>query len=340
MHDFRGKLAVITGAGSGIGRALALELVSEGAHVALCDLALERLVETKQACETIARSLADEPPLPPFARASEGALRPAHVRVTAHACDVADEAQVIAFREAVEREHATDHIHLLFNNAGITGGGSFVHDERARWERTFNVCWFGVYHNTRAFLPLLMRSSEGCIVNVSSINAVFALDPSGPHTAYSAAKFAVKGFTEALLTDLRINAPHVRVALVMPGHIGTSIVSNSMRIQGMESLADMTGAELARIRDHGTRLSLPVADLTDDELRAVVQERIDRFENHAPVSATEAAQQMLQGVREGRWRILIGKDAVRIDALARSYPEELYQPAFLATMSERLVEPA
>jgi hypothetical protein len=84
---------------------------------------------------------------------------------------------------------------------------------------------------------------------------------------------------------------------------------------------------------------LPVAHLSDDELRAVVQERIDRFENHAPVSAAEAAQQMLQGVREGRWRILIGKDAVRIDALARSYPEELYQPAFLATMSERLAEP-
>jgi NAD(P)-dependent dehydrogenase (short-subunit alcohol dehydrogenase family) len=327
VHDFRGKLAVITGAGSGIGRALALELVREGAHVALCDLAMERLVETKHACDNIVRSFADEP----------GASA-ARTRVTAHACDVADEAQVIAFREAVEREHATDHIHLLFNNAGITGGGSFVHEERERWERTFNVCWFGVYHNTRAFLPLLMRSSEGCIVNVSSINAVFALDPSGPHTAYSAAKFAVKGFTEALLTDLRINAPHVRVALVMPGHIGTSIVSNSMRIQGMESLADMTGEELGRIREHGKRLSLPVADLSDDELRAVVQERIDRFENHAPVSAAEAAQQMLQGVREGRWRILIGKDAVRIDALARSYPEELYQPAFLATMSERLAE--
>ena len=251
---------------------------------------------------------------------------------------MADEAQVIAFREAVEREHATEHIDLLFNNAGITGGGSFVHDERARWERTFNVCWFGVYHNTRAFLPLLMRSSEACIVNVSSINAVFAIDASGPHTAYSAAKFAVKGFSEALLTDLRMNAPHVRVALVMPGHIGTSIVSNSMRIQGMESLADMTGEELSRIREQAARQSLPEANLSDDEIRAVVQARIDRFEKHAPVSATEAAQQMLQGVREGRWRILIGADAVRIDALARSHPEELYQPAFLAAMAARRAE--
>jgi len=328
VHNFRGKLAVITGAGSGIGRALALELVREGAHVALCDLAMDRLVETKESCETLVRSVA-----------GESAPPSAHVRVTAHACDVADEAQVVAFRDAVQREHATDHIDLLFNNAGITGGGSFVHDERARWERTFNVCWFGVYHNTRAFLPLLMRSSEACIVNVSSINAVFAIDPSGPHTAYSAAKFAVKGFTEALLTDLRMNAPHVRVALVMPGHIGTSIVTNSMRIQGMDSLADMTGEELARIREQGARLSLPVANLSDDELRAVVQERIDRFENHAPVSATEAAQQMLAGVREGRWRILIGKDAVGIDALARSYPEELYQPEFLATLGARLAAP-
>src|ERR1700712_1897823 len=117
MQDFRGKLAVITGGGSGIGRELALALVRAGAHVAICDVFDDTLGEAKAACE---------------AAAAAGA------RVSAHRCDVSDEAQVIAFRDAVMSTHATDHINLLFNNAGIAGGGSFIREERARWEQTFN----------------------------------------------------------------------------------------------------------------------------------------------------------------------------------------------------------
>src|SRR5262249_57919553 len=100
---------------------------------------------------------------------------------------------------------------LLFNNAGIGGGGGFVKDDRAEWERTFDICWFGVYYCARAFLPLLTASDDAYIVNTSSVNGFWAcLGPDVAHTAYSSAKFAVKGFSEALLVDLRLNAPHVK----------------------------------------------------------------------------------------------------------------------------------
>src|SRR3546814_8826961 len=136
-----------------------------------------------------------------------------------------------AFRDHVTSHFGTDHVHLVFNHAGIGGGGSFLVYERDAWERTVGICWGGVYNGCRAFLPLLVASDGGHLVNVSSVNGFWAsIGPYTPHTAYSAAKFAVRGFTEALLTDLRINAPHVQAHVVMPGHIGTSIVLNSAAI--------------------------------------------------------------------------------------------------------------
>ena len=123
-------------------------------------------------------------------------------------------------------------IHLLFNNAGIGGGGSLFTNTREQWERTFNICWGGVYLGVRTFLPLLVKADEAHIVNTSSVNGFWASIGMGvPHTAYSAAKFAVKGFSEALINDLRLNAPHVKCSVVMPGHIGTSIVSNTRQVQ-------------------------------------------------------------------------------------------------------------
>jgi len=200
MNDFRGKVAVVTGGGTGMGRELTVQLAAAGCHVALCDVSSESMAETKQLAE---------------AAATAGAA------VSTHVCDVSDEGQVVAFRDAVRARHPA--INLLFNNAGIGGGGSFVNDDRAEWDKTFGVCWSGVYFCTRAFLPLLVASSEGYIVNTSSVNGFWAcLGPDTAHTAYSAAKFAVKRFSEALLVDLRLNAPHVKVAVVMPGHVGTS----------------------------------------------------------------------------------------------------------------------
>src|SRR5262249_19609688 len=207
MKDFAGKTAVITGGGTGMGRELAKQLVAEGCNVAMCDVSAENMAETKRLCQAGA---------------------PQGTKVTTHLADVSIEDQILKFRDAVAREQDIDHIHLLFNNAGIGGGPSFVTSPREEWEKTFDVCWYGVYYSTRAFFPMLMKAREAHIVNTSSVNGFWAsLGPTRAHTAYPAAKFAVKGFTEGLINDLRLNAPHIKCSVVMPGHIGTSIFENT-----------------------------------------------------------------------------------------------------------------
>jgi NAD(P)-dependent dehydrogenase (short-subunit alcohol dehydrogenase family) len=286
MESFTGKVAVVTGGASGMGRELVRQLAAEGCHVAMCDLSVEEMGETKRL------ALADAP---------DGTI------VTAHMCDVSDEASLIEFRDAVVTQHQTDHLNLLFNNAGIGGGGSVITDPREVWERTFDVCWGGVYLGVRTFLPLLIAADEGHIVNTSSVNGFWAsIGPDRPHTAYSAAKFAVKGFSEALITDLRVNAPHVKVSVVMPGHIGTSIVENSMR--------------------HG-------AHELDMETAEMVQLMSDMFRDQAPVSAAEASTEILDGVRAGRWRILVGDDARKLDEAVRANPEIAYESLTLGDLT-------
>ena len=219
MKEFGGKLAVITGGGTGMGRALARQLIAEGCDVATCDVLEDNLAETKRLCEQ---------------EATQGRV------ISIHRCDVANEDEVNDFRDAVKSAHDSDHIDLLFNNAGIGGGASFVDGDREEWERTFNICWFGVYNCARAFMPMLAASSDAHLVNTSSVNGFWAtLGPQSTHSAYSAAKFAVKGFSEALVTDFANKAPHVKVSVVMPGHIGTSIAINSRRIIGAGDVATM-----------------------------------------------------------------------------------------------------
>ena len=139
-------------------------------------------------------------------------------------------------------------MNLLFNNAGIGAAGTILHGDRALWERVFDVCWYGVCYNTLAFMPQLLAAPVGQIVNTSSVNGFFAsVGPDTPHTAYSAAKFAVKGFTEALITDFAINAPHLRAAVVMPGHVGTSIAVNTERLLGLDDV----DRQRARYREMG-----------------------------------------------------------------------------------------
>jgi NAD(P)-dependent dehydrogenase (short-subunit alcohol dehydrogenase family) len=133
-------------------------------------------------------------------RLCEAEKLPQGLRVTTHVADVSIEDHLLRFRDELIEQQATDKIHLLFNNAGIGGGGSLFTNTREQWERTFNICWGGVYLGVRTFLPLLVKASEGHIVNTSSVNGFWASIGQGiPHTAYSAAKFAVKGFTEALI---------------------------------------------------------------------------------------------------------------------------------------------
>lgn len=314
MKEFAGKLAVVTGGGTGMGRELCLQLAREGCSVALCDVSAENMEQTRQLCLEIDAGL----------------------RVSTHLCDVADEGQVNAFRDAVLAEHDTAHINLLFNNAGIGGGGSFVTDEsRDQWEKTFNVCWYGVYYCSRAFMPALVAAADAHLVNTSSVNGFWAsVGPNTPHTAYSAAKFAVKGFTEALITDLALNAPHVKVSLVMPGHIGTQIAANSMAYLGRDP-AGMSAAEIEEVRARLVDAGLPVGNLPDDDIRSLMQQQAQAFESEAPTTAASAASIILDGVRNDRWRILVGDDAHVLDTEVRANPEQAYEPSFTEALVNR-----
>lgn len=297
-----------------MGRELARQLSAKGCHVAMCDVSADNMDETVELCQTDA---------------------PAGTRVTSFVADVSQEAQLVAFAAAVKADHDTDHINLLFNNAGIGGGGSFVSDGRDEWETTFNVCWGGVYLGTRTFMPLLMASEEGHIVNTSSVNGFWAsLGPNIPHTAYSAAKFAVKGFTEALITDLRQNAPHVKASVVMPGHIGTSIVINSGKFFGRDP-KEMTSEQLVEVRDRLGKRGMDVSAASDDDLRLGMQMQGEMFRDTAPMTAAQAATVILDGVRAGDWRILVGDDAVSLDQLVRELPAIAYDAEFIPHLRAR-----
>ena len=269
-NGFSGRVAVVTGGGTGMGRELVRQLAAAGCDVAMCDVMTDNLADTEKLC------------------AADGGTG----AILSFVADVSHENQIIAFRDAVLAWRPE--VHLLFNNAGISGGGSFVHDQREEWDKTFAVCWNGVYFTTRAFMPSLLAAPIGHIINTSSVNGMWAaLGPTMPHTAYSAAKFAVKGFTEALITDFRVNAPHLRASVVMPGWIGTSIVINSMALHG----ADNNG--LAGIGEI--------------------------FRDNAPVTAATAAAQILAAVQRDDWRILIGEDATRIDEAIRTNPNNTFE---------------
>ncbi|MEI7617303.1 MAG: SDR family NAD(P)-dependent oxidoreductase [Actinomycetota bacterium] len=276
-NGFAGRVAVVTGAGTGMGRELVRQLTADGCDVAVCDVIGENLRQTAAMC------------------AEDGNTG----QVLEVIADVSSEEQILAFRDAVAEWRP--HVNLLFNNAGIAGGGSIVNGDRAQWDKTFAVCWNGVYLNTRAFMPLLMQAPVGHVINTSSVNGFWAsVGPDTAHSAYSSAKFAVKGFTEALITDFAINAPHLRASVVMPGHIGTSIVINSLKLNS--SAAD--------------------SGLID------VEGMGEMFRDNAPMTAGEAATIILDAVKNEQWRVLVGADAELLDAAVRARPNEAYQPNF------------
>lgn len=313
MKDFAGKIAVITGGGTGMGRELARLLVAEGCNVAMCDVSAEAMAETKRLCEV--------------ERLPQG------LRVTTHIADVSIEDQLRRFRDEMAEQQATDRIHLLFNNAGIGGGGSLFTSTREQWERTFNICWGGVYLGVRTFLPMLLKADEGHIVNTSSVNGFWASVGLGAsHTAYSAAKFAVKGFTEALINDLRLNAPHIKCSVVMPGHIGTSIMSNSRKIHnGSERLSEN---DIIATRQRLTGMGIDTTQMSDEDIQQIGLERARSFLEEAPMTAAQAARIILDGVKAERWRILVGDDAHRLDERVRQTPERAYDAEFYQSFAQ------
>ncbi len=312
IESFTGLTAVVTGAASGMGREIALQLAAQGCHLALCDVQLEGLQTTLE-----------------LIRQSNSSLN-----VTTHYCDVANVESIISFRQEVETLH-TNGWNLLFNNAGIGGLGPFLEMPRETFNKIFDVSFVGVVEMTRQFLPTIVKQNIGAVINTSSINGFWsALGPSKwpfptpPHAPYSSAKAAIRGFTDALLMDAYQNFPHVGVVCVHPGHIGTGIARLEFPKEGPSPVM------LENLKERIHRLGVipkdkTIEDFTIEEMQDLLQEE---FKNKAPTSAKVAAEIILNGVRNGRTRILVGEDAVVIDWLARMFPRMIYNDSFIVTV--------
>jgi len=324
MDSFTGKLAVVTGGGSGIGRELVRQLAAQGCSVAACDLNPDSVAATA---------------------ATAWALAPPGVAVTGHACDVSDEAQLQRFRDELLAEHASDHVDLVFANAGIFAGASFVKDSREEWERTFAINWWGVYFCARTFLPLLIASGDGVLVNTSSVAGFWATAGAGqPITAYCTSEFAIKGFSEALIEDLRSNAPQVRVVVVMPGVVTTDIYENSRRALGLPEWDQLSDAQLLELLpDEGRAaliaMGLLAEDFSAEDLRQLAPRLKNEFRDKG-FTAAQAATIILDGVRSGAWRILVGEEAKMLDEQVRANPEAPFHYENYAEMYGPLIEQA
>lgn len=260
-NSVSGKVAVVTGAGSGIGRALAVELDRRGARVSGSDV--------------------DEAGLKETAGLLRGEMHTAVV-------DAGDRDAVVAYAGQVHDHFGT--VHQVVNNAGIAFTAPVLESDWADYERVLRVNLNGVIHGTQAFLPHLVASGDGHVVNISSLNGYLA-QPGLSH--YCAAKFAVRGFTETLRAEMLLAGHPVKVSVVHPGGVATAISANALewaRASGME----VTAAHEARQRTYTEKLlKLP---------------------------ATKAATIIVDGIEKGRPRIRVGNDAVAVDRLVRLAP--------------------
>ncbi len=261
-----GRTAVVTGAGSGIGRALAIALAGRGCDLALADVDEAGLAHTRELIVS-------------HATASR------MLNVTLHALDVADQAAVAAFPAAVAQQHSK--VDLLINNAGVALGGSFDEISEADFQWLFNINFWGVVWMIRAFLPMLRQSDAACIVNMSSLFGL--ISPPG-QTAYSASKFAVRGFSNALRYELAGST--VALSVVHPGGVATSIAKNSRKPK------DRSPAQIAAA--------------------------VARIEKMLLMPPERAAEIIVAGVEKGRARILVGADAKAASALERLMPESYW----------------
>ncbi|MFN9525521.1 MAG: SDR family NAD(P)-dependent oxidoreductase [Pseudomonadaceae bacterium] len=216
MKSFENKVAAITGAGSGIGRALAYQLARQGCHLALSDVNVEGLQETVEQARKLGVTVS-------------------HQRV-----DVADRFAVEAWAEQIVSEFGR--VNAIFNNAGVAQGGTVEGNDYADYEWIMNINFWGVVNGTKAFLPYLKAAGQGHVVNVSS---VFGLFSQPGMSAYNASKFAVRGFTESLRQELDMAACGVSASCVHPGGIRTNIAKTARM---NDSLAKVTGQEAEQAR--------------------------------------------------------------------------------------------
>jgi len=273
---FSGRVAAITGAASGIGRALAVDLAGRGCHLAVGDIDEPGLAETVSRCEGTG------------------------VKVTSQVLDVADRVAVHGWADRAVDEHGA--VHLVFNNAGVALGATIDAMSYDDLDWLMGVNFWGVVHGTKAFLPHLQQAGEGHIVNISS---VFGLIPVPSQAAYNAAKYGVRGFTDALRLELEIAGSNVSCTTVHPGGIKTNIVRNARLDPSIEAVGGGSVHETQR-----------------------------RFSRVALTSPERAARRILAAVAKNRRRVLVGPDAKVIDLVSR-LPAGIYQRAVVAGAKRR-----
>ena len=279
MTAISGSAAAVTGAASGIGRALALELAARG-----CDLALADRDEA--GLQQVVAEIGKDPKR----------------KVSVHRLDVGEPGQIQDFAKAAIAAHPS--LNIVINNAGVALLGGFSEVDHAQMEWLININFWGVVHGTRAFLPHLGQQREAHIVNLSSIFGIIA--PPG-QTAYCAAKFAVRGFSESLRHELAMAGSPVKLSVVHPGGVATSIVRNSRTGVGV----------------------------TDNARRA---QSIERFDAVAKTTPQAAALRIIAGIEKNQPRILIGNDARFMDLLQRFRPATYW--AVLAKRIEKMAAQA
>jgi short-subunit dehydrogenase len=263
MTAIRGAAAAVTGAASGIGRALALELAARGCDLALAD-------RDEGGLQAVAAEIG---------KAGAGPRK-----VTIHRVDVSEPGQIADFAQAAVAAHPG--LNIVINNAGVALMGTFDEIDQAQMDWLMNINFWGVVRATRAFLPHLSRQREAHIVNLSSVFGIVA--PPG-QTAYAAAKFAVRGFSESLRHELQVAESPIKLSVVHPGGVATNIARNSRSGSGV----------------------------TDNARRT---EAIERFDAVARTTPAAAAQRIIAGIEKNEPRILIGGDARLLDLVQRLRP--------------------
>jgi NAD(P)-dependent dehydrogenase (short-subunit alcohol dehydrogenase family) len=275
MSEFEKKIAVVTGAGSGIGRALATELSSRGAHLAISDIDADGLAQTAALVEGVG------------------------VNVHTQTLDVGDRDAFEAYAADVADRFGA--VHQLYNNAGIAHSRTLLDSDYRDYERVFAVNLWGVIHGTKAFLPHLIASGNGHLINISSLNGYLAQEGM---THYCASKFAVRGFTESVRAEMLSAGLPVRVSCVHPGGIKTNIATAAL-----QSASD---------------LGLPVTAADERRLR-IYNDKLLRMD------PAKAARIILKGVEAGRPRILVGNDAKLVDLIVRLAPAEVVRLSVAVT---------
>jgi NAD(P)-dependent dehydrogenase (short-subunit alcohol dehydrogenase family) len=279
MSQFEGRVAAVTGAGSGIGRALALGLARRGADLALSDVNEVGLAETAREAEKLG------------------------VSVHQRKLDVADRDAVFTYADEVAAHFGK--VNQIYNNAGIGFARPVLESEMADYDRMLSVNLWGVIHGTRAFLPHLVTSGDGHVINISSLNGYMAM---AEMSHYCTSKFAVRGFTESLRMEMLMDRLPVRVTCVHPGGVSTAIAASSL--------------------EHARELGIPISPEDEQRLR-----RYERKMLRMPPE--RAADIILKGVARNRGRVRVGNDAVAIDLLVRALPS-LY-PRIVGAMTKRVL---